>query len=96
MPNQMSDFRDGGPTFFMHQFGLFHTNRTVLQPGHAVRRETLSLSKGRSTSCGYAAYLVTMCGFWRKNVELCRRIFVEKGEYTGDDPLLYSKRHDGE
>lgn len=37
-----------------------------------------------------------MCGFWRKNVVLCRRIFVEKGEYTGDDPLLYSKRHDGE
>ena len=39
MPNQMSDSRDGGPTFFMRQFGLFHTYRTVLQPGHAVRRE---------------------------------------------------------
>ena len=39
MPNQMSDSRDGGPTFFIRQFGLFHTNRTVLQPGHAVRRE---------------------------------------------------------
>lgn len=33
MPNQMSDSRDGGPTFFMRQFGLFHTYRNVLQPG---------------------------------------------------------------
>ena len=92
MPNQMSDSRDGGPTFFMRQFGLFHTYRTVLQPGHVFRREPLSLSKGRSTSCGYAAYLVTCVVFgekmlnyavgflWKKeNIQMTIRYFTASG-----------------
>lgn len=73
MPNQMSDSRDGGPTFFMRQFGLFHTYRTVLQPGLQFDEKPVEGSKHQLRLCclfgNNVWFLVKKC--WIMPSEFC-------------------------